>query len=93
MTRQRGTADVVAWIVLAVAVLGLIGCLTIGAYGGALVWVIVGGVAGLSLAERRRRRLAASATEVAMRAERENQLYLNGDNAGLYGKYRPTDPA
>ncbi|ORM18354.1 hypothetical protein [Prescottella equi] len=89
MTRQRGTADVVAWIVLAVAILGLIGCMTISAYGGALVWIIVGGVAGLSLAERRRRRSAAAAAEIAARAECENELYLNGDSTGLYGQYRP----
>ncbi|ORL11665.1 hypothetical protein [Prescottella equi] len=89
MTRQPGTADVVAWIVIAVAALGLTGCMTIGAYGGALVWVIVGGGAGLLLAERRRRRSASAAAEIAARADRENELYLDGDSSGVYGKYRP----
>lgn len=89
MTRRRGTADVVAWIVLAVAALGLIGCMTISAYGGALVWSLVGGLAGLWLAGRRYRRPAAAAAEIAARAERENELYLDGDVRGMYGQYRP----
>ncbi|EGD24637.1 hypothetical protein [Prescottella equi] len=87
--KQSNIGDVVAWIVLAVAALGLIGCVAIGAYGGALVWVIVGGVAGLYLAGLRRRRSAAVAAEIAARAERENELYLEGDSGGVYGQYRP----
>lgn len=87
--RQRGTADVVAWIVLAVAVLGLTGCMTIAAYGGALVWIIVGGVAGLSLAERRRRRSASAAATIAARADSQNSAYLRGDPSGVHGEFRP----
>lgn len=87
--KRAKTADGIAWIVLAVAVLGLVGCLTISAYGGALVWIIVGGGAGLLLAERRRRRSAAAAAEIAARADHENELYLDGDRSGLYGQYRP----
>ncbi|AEV51884.1 hypothetical protein [Prescottella equi] len=85
--KQGRVADGAAWIALAVAVLGLIGCLTISAYGGALVWIIVGGGAGLILAERRRRRSAAAAAEIAARADRENELYLDGDAAGVYGQF------
>ncbi|WP_064076715.1 hypothetical protein [Prescottella equi] len=87
--KRPGGVDLAAWIVLAVAVLGLIGCLAIGAYGGALVWIIGGGGAGLALAGLRYRRAAAAAAEIAARADRENELYLDGDSSGLYGRYRP----
>lgn len=87
--RRPGGVDLVAWMVLTVAVLGLVGCMMIAAYGGALVWIIVGGCAGLVLAGRRRRRSLAAAAEIAARAERENELYLDGDSTGMYGQFRP----
>lgn len=89
MSRQSKIADTVGWAVLAVAILGLIGSIGIETVGGALVWVIVGGGAVWHLTAARRRRASAAAAEIAARAERENELYLDGDSSGLYGQYRP----
>lgn len=79
----------IAWAVVAVALLGLIGSVGIGEPGGALVWMLVGAVAGGYLLAARRRRAAAAAAVIAARADRENELYLGGDAAGMYGQFRP----
>lgn len=87
--KQSKAADIVAWLAIAVAILGLIGSIGIGTVGGAVVWVIVGAGAGGYLVGARRRRASAAAAEIAARAERENELYLEGNPAGLYGQHRP----
>lgn len=87
--KQSRAADVVAWMAIALAVVGLVGCLQIGAYGGACIWVAIAAAVSFDIIRRRRRRASAAAAEIAARAERENELYLEGDSSGLYGQYRP----
>jgi Flp pilus assembly protein TadB len=94
--KQSKIVDVIAWIVLVFAALGVFGGILIGTVVGALVWLVIGGCAVLALARQRQRRArlarveqAAQDAVIAARAEHENQLYLDGDSEGLYGQYRP----
>lgn len=76
-----------AYCLILVAGLGVIGGIMIGSVAAVIVWLLAGGAgAGYLLRIRRRRALAAEA-EIAARAERENALYLDGKDEGLYGTW------
>ncbi|NKS94597.1 hypothetical protein GS876_10215 [Rhodococcus hoagii] len=77
-----------AWCLMTVAVLGMLGGVMIGSAAAVVVWAVVGGAAGTSLLIAHRRRVSTVQAEIAARADRENQLYLEGDSTGLYGQYR-----
>ncbi|NKR24007.1 hypothetical protein GS479_01225 [Rhodococcus hoagii] len=89
---RRQTTSIALWSLVVLGVMGTIGCVNNTTYMAAALWAIIGLAAAGGLARRGVRAVQAERDRVAViaaRADRENELYLDGDSSGLYGEYRP----
>lgn len=76
-------------LILCVSLLGLAGCLSQSLFLGATVWIVTGLFAGGVVVRRRQLVAQAHRSEIAARADRENDDYLAGRPSGIHGRFDP----